>query len=68
MGRQLLTNVLLLLTEHLDDSLTGLSVGELDVVLGATVVIHQGKEVVIGNVKLKPKSVIYYKPWFNLAQ
>lgn len=49
----LLTDVLLLLTEKLDDTLANLALGELDIVLGVTVILHQGKEVIVGDVKLK---------------
>lgn len=48
-----LTDVLLLLTEHLDDALADLVVRDLDVVLGVTVILHQGKEVIVGDVKLR---------------
>lgn len=49
----LLTDVLLLLTEKLDDTLANLALGELDIVLGVTVILHQGKEVIVGDVKLE---------------
>lgn len=49
----LLTDVLLILTEKLDDTLANLAVGELDIVLGVTVILHQGKEVIVGDVKLE---------------
>lgn len=51
-----LTAVLLLLTEHTEDLLTNLGVGNLDVVLGAAVVIHQGQEVIVGDVDLETAS------------
>jgi len=49
----LLTDVLLLLTEHLEDTGTDLTLGELDIVLGVTVILHQGQEVIIGDVQLE---------------
>lgn len=49
----LLTGVLLLLLEELGDTLTDLVIGELDIILGVTVLLHQGKEAIIGNVELE---------------
>lgn len=49
----LLTDVLLLLPEEPDDTLADLALGDLDIVLGVTVVLHQGKEVIIGDVQLE---------------
>lgn len=49
---ELLTDVLLLLTEHLNDTGTDLTLGELDVVLGVTVVLHQGQEVIVSDIEL----------------
>jgi hypothetical protein len=46
-----LTGVLSILGEELCDLETNLTVGELDVVLGLTRVIHEGEETVV-NVKL----------------
>lgn len=48
----LLTAVLLLVVEHAADTVANLTLGDLDVVLGVTGLIHQGKEVVVSNVKL----------------
>ena len=48
-----LTGVLSLIVEELVDLFTNLAVGELDVVLGGTVVGHEGQEAVISNVKLR---------------
>lgn len=48
----LLTAVLLLIVEHAADTVAHLTFGDLDVVLGVTVLVHQGKEVVVSNVKL----------------
>lgn len=50
-----LTDVLLLVTEHADDALTEVAVGDLDVVLGGTSVVHQGQEVVVSDVQLHKK-------------
>lgn len=51
--RDALTDVLLLLAEHLDDARTELVVRDLDIVLGVTVILHQGEEVIVGDVKLR---------------
>lgn len=51
--RGIRTDVLLLLTEHLEDTGTKLTLGELDIVLGVTVILHQGQEVIIGDVQLE---------------
>jgi hypothetical protein len=48
----LLTDVLLLLLEELGDTLADLVVGELDIILGVTVLLHQGKVVIVGDVEL----------------
>lgn len=47
-----LTDVLLLLAEHLGDLLANLTVRKLDVVLGGAVLEHEGKEVIVGDVEL----------------
>ena len=47
-----LTAVLLLITEHLGDSVSNVILGELDVVLGVAGLIHEGQEVVIGDIQL----------------
>jgi hypothetical protein len=52
-----LTDVLLLITEHLDDALTELVVGDLDIILGVTVILHEGEEVIVGDVELERKRV-----------
>jgi hypothetical protein len=51
------TDILLLLTEHLDDTGTEIGIGQLDIVLGVTVILHQGQEVIIGDVQLEKKVV-----------
>jgi hypothetical protein len=47
-----LTAVLALLSEHLVDSVTNITIGNLDIILGATVVVHEGEEAIVGNVEL----------------
>lgn len=47
-----LTGVLAFLSEELVDLVTGLAVGELDVVLGGAVIGHEGQETVVSHVKL----------------
>lgn len=47
-----LTSVLAILVEELVDLVTNLAIGELDIVLGGTVIRHEGEETVVGNVKL----------------
>lgn len=49
---QKLTGVLLLLLEELVDLVTDFTVGELDIVLGVAVVVHEGEETIVGDVKL----------------
>jgi len=44
-------DVLLLLLEELVDAVTNFAVGNLDVVLGVTVIGHQGQEAIVGDVK-----------------
>lgn len=46
------TGIFVLGDEHLLDLVTNISLGELDIVLGVTIVRHEGKEAVIGNIKL----------------
>lgn len=48
-----LTDVLLLITEHALNTGTNVVVGELDVVLGVTVVLHEGEETIVGDVELR---------------
>jgi hypothetical protein len=59
----LLTDVLLLLTEHLEDTVTDITIGELDIVLGVTVILHQGQEVIIGDVQLEKGLLVM--GWLN---
>lgn len=47
-----LTGVLLLNLEELVDALANLTLGELDVVLGDTIVGHQGEEAIVRDVDL----------------
>lgn len=48
-----LTGILLLNLEKLGDALTNLALGELDVVLGDTIIGHQGEEAIVGDVDLR---------------
>jgi hypothetical protein len=50
---KLLTGVLLLLLEELGDLLANLVVGQRNIVLGVTVVGHEGEETIVGDVELK---------------
>jgi hypothetical protein len=43
--------VLALISEHLVDSVTNFTIGNLDIILGATVVVHEGEEAIVGNVE-----------------
>jgi len=47
-----LTGVLLLLTEELVDLFTNLTLWNLDIILGGTVVGHEGEKAVVGDVEL----------------
>lgn len=47
-----LTAVLLLLTEHAHKTLANLTFRDLDVVLGVTVILHERKETIVGDVEL----------------
>lgn len=47
-----LTDVLLLFPEHQFDPVTHLTIRDLDVVLGVTVVVHEREEAVVGDVEL----------------
>lgn len=47
-----LTAVLALLVEHLVDSLTNLTLGDLDIVLGVTGLVHEGEEAIVSDIKL----------------
>lgn len=48
----LLTGILALVGEQLGDLLTDFTLGDFDVVLGVTGVIHQGEETVVADVQL----------------
>ena len=48
-----LTDVLLVRLEHLHESLTDFTFRNLDVVLGITVISHEGQEAIIGDVQLR---------------
>ena len=47
-----LTGVLALLGEELVDLVTNFTVGKLDIVLGGTIVRHEGKETIVLDVEL----------------
>jgi hypothetical protein len=47
-----LTAILVVHSEHLVDLLTNLVVGNLNIILGVTVVGHEGHEAVLGDVEL----------------
>ena len=47
-----LTGVLAILNEKLLDLVTDFALGELDIVLGGTIIRHEGEEAVISHVKL----------------
>jgi hypothetical protein len=51
-GRKL-TGVLLIDGEELVDLVTNLSIGNLDIILGLTVIGHQGEETIIRDVELR---------------
>jgi hypothetical protein len=51
-NRGVLTGVLLIDLEELVDLLTNLTVGHADIILGVTVVVHERKEAVVGDVEL----------------
>ena len=46
-----LTDVLAII-DHLLNSITKIAIGELDIVLGVAGVIHEGKEIIIGDIEL----------------
>ena len=49
----MLTGVLLIFPEKLLDLVTDLAVWHFDIILGVTVIGHQGQEIIIGNVELR---------------
>ena len=49
----LLTGVLLLLLEELGDLLANIVVGQRNIILGVTVISHEGEEAVVGDVELE---------------
>ena len=52
-GRSLLlTGVLLLSAEELGDLVANFAIGHLDIILGVTIVGHQGKEAIVRDVQL----------------
>ena len=51
-SNQQLTGVLLILCEELLNLVTDFTIGHADIILGVTVVVHEGEETVVGDVKL----------------
>ena len=49
-----LTDDLLLILKHALDLVTEIAIGDLDIVLGVTVILHQRQEVVVGDIQLEP--------------
>ena len=49
----MLTSVLAVFLEELLDLFASLAIGNLNIILGGTIVGHEGEKVVIGDVKLK---------------
>ena len=56
--RALLTGVLLLSPEQAVDLLADLTIRHLDIVLGVTVIVHEGKETIVRDIKLEKKKMI----------
>jgi hypothetical protein len=52
-GLKALTGVLVFLVEELLNLVSNLAVGNLDIVLGGTVLRHEGEETIIGDVELQ---------------
>ena len=48
-----LTGILLLSLEQLGDLVTDLTVGHLDIILGVTVIVHEGEVSIIGDIELE---------------
>lgn len=48
-----LTDVLALLLEHAGQALTNLAVGDLDIILGVTVILQEREETIVGDIQLK---------------
>jgi len=44
-------DVLVLIFEHADKTLTNFTFGDLDIVLGVTVILQQGEEVIVGDIQ-----------------
>lgn len=49
----ILTDVLALLLEHAGQALTNLALGNLDIILGVTVILQEGEETIVGDIQLK---------------
>ena len=48
-----LTSILAIISEELLDFVTNITLGDLDIVLGGTIVRHEREETVVSNVKLE---------------
>lgn len=53
-----LTQVLVLLVELLLDLGAEFTLGDLDIVLGVTVILHEGEVVIVGNVELGNEQLV----------
>ena len=61
-GRMVLTAVFLLRTEHAHETLANLAFRELNIVLGVTVILHKGKETIVGDVELNADQLVHKTP------
>lgn len=50
------TQVLLFITEHAVDPFTEFTLRGLNIILGVTVLVHEGKEAIVGDIELKEQS------------
>lgn len=55
--RALLTDILALILEHAENAFTNLTRGNLDIVLGVTIILQEGKKVIIGDIQLQKMSI-----------
>ena len=51
--RALLTGVLLLSPEQAVDLLADLTIGHLDIILGVTIIVHEGEETIVRDIELQ---------------
>ena len=54
--RALLTGVLLLSPEQAVDLLADLTIGHLDIILGVTIIVHEGEETIVRDIELQKMS------------